>query len=234
MCKDWTQVSRNPVSKEAHDFLQENLKRIRIKNAHDFMPFLKLFVEGHDVLDIGIVEHDISHIESENWKHGYICNWAKTVLGIDILSDEVKLLKQRGFNVVEVDATSNIDLGKRFDRIVVGDVIEHVNNPVKLLKFAGRHISDSGLIFVSTPNPYFYRFIYRTIVEGTFIANTEHISWITPSMALELGRRSGLVLKEYCLVQGEPKSRVKKMIKDLIAKKTEFFTPAFIYIYEKK
>jgi len=237
MNKDWTEISRNPVSIEVFIFLQHELRCRKKGNINDFMLFVKSFVEGYDVLDIGIVEHDISHIESNNWKHKYICGWAKSVLGLDILSKEVEFLKQKGFNVIEADATSDIDLGQRFDRVVIGDVVEHVVNPVNLLKFASRHIHDSGSILLSTPNPYFYQFIYRTIKEGTFIANAEHLSWITPSMALELGRRSGLNLREYRLLQGKPKSIVKKIIKKIIecfiGKDSEILTSAFLYIYEK-
>ena len=238
MKTDWTSVSRNPVSKEVFDFILLEMKKRKAENVGDFMMFIKSFVEGHDVLDIGIVEHDISHIGSDRWKHKSIRSWAKSILGVDILEAEVNLLKERGFNVSQVDATSDIDLGSRFDRIVVGDVLEHVENPVNLLRFAGRHLSDDGQILLSTPNPYYYPFIVRTIKEGTLIANAEHMSWISPSMALELGRRSNLNLRSYHLAHGIPKSWLKRILKNIlsliIGKDSELFAGAYIYIFEKQ
>ena len=54
----------------------------------------------------------------------------------------------KGFDFRHVDATSDVDLGDRFDRVFIGDVIEHVNDPVALLNFAKRHLQPNGRILV--------------------------------------------------------------------------------------
>lgn len=236
MKHNWTKISKNPVSQEVHTFLLNTLKQRRGERIFDFMTFLLSSVKEQTVLDIGIVEHDITHIESPNWKHKRIKEVAKKVVGVDILSEEVVVLQKRGFNVVEVDATSDTDLGLRFDRVFIGDVIEHVDNPINLLKFATRHLNDDGLILVTTPNPFWFRFIWRNFLEGTFIANAEHISWVTPSLALEIGRRANLELHEYRLLQshgGSPLKRAVHKIRDIFWADSELFTAGFCYIYKK-
>jgi 2-polyprenyl-3-methyl-5-hydroxy-6-metoxy-1,4-benzoquinol methylase len=60
---------------------------------------------------------------------------------LDILAPLVEELRGRGFNVRCVDATSDADLGERFEIVFAGDVIEHVDNAVALLRFAGRHLA---------------------------------------------------------------------------------------------
>ena len=232
MQNDWTKISGNPVSKEVHDFLEWYLKARRTENVLDLMSFAKGFVEGKDVLDIGVVEHDISHLSSKDWKHAKFKEWSRSILGVDILKNEVEVLKSMGFNVVVADATSGIDLGQRFDRVIIGDVIEHVNNPVDLLKFAKRHLRERGEVLVSTPNPFWWHHILRVLKDGVFIANAEHITWITPSNAVELARRSGLELKEYKLTGLEPKSPIKRLLKKMIGKNGELFSAIYLYVFE--
>jgi len=234
MYVDWTKISNNPVSQEVHNFLLQELKRKKKGRIFNSRVFLRSFVEGQTVLDIGCVEHDITHMESKTWRHKYIQEFAKYVLGIDILSKEVAILQEKGFNIKETDATSDVNLGEKFNRVVIGDVIEHVDNPVALLRFAVRHLNDDGLILVTTPNPYFLRLIWRNFKEGTVIANAEHISWLTPSLALEIARRANIELKEYWLLQSHGNSLIKKSlhkVRDIFMADSELFTPAFCYIY---
>jgi SAM-dependent methyltransferase len=218
---DWTAISDNPVSPEVLSSVRSELLSRRRSMAGS-MNFLREFVSGQRVLDIGVVEHDVSHMDSPNWKHRYIQHWAISVLGIDIIPEAVALLNARGFNVRVVDATSQQDLGERFDRVVIGDVIEHVNRPVELLSFAARHLTPEGRIFVSTPNPYWIVSIWKTFRGGTFLTN-------------ELGRRAGLNLHEYWLLQGEsvPAKRLSRRVANWLFPDSELFSSKYFYIYTK-
>lgn len=233
---NWTDISNNPVDAAVHKFLYEELLKKR-GNIADKIRFIKAFVQNKSVLDIGVVEHDISHINSENWKHRKIKQWAEMLVGVDILQDEVEYLNANGYDIRLIDATSEVDLGVRFDRVVIGDVIEHVSEPINLLRFASRHIKDDGLIMVSTPNPFYYKFIYRVFKESTFIANAEHISWVTPTMAIEIAKRAGLHLDSYSTVTGVPNSVVKKLLKYLVSKligqDNELFTAEYVYCFSR-
>ena len=212
----WKDISRNPVSPEVHKFLLEELRQKKVITNTSHEDFLQKFVDGHSVLDIGVVEHDISHIQSASWKHRKLKKFAKNIVGVDILEEEISLLNKMGFDVRLVDATSKTDLGEKFERVVIGDVIEHVSNPVALLEFASRHLTNDGggQIMVSTPNPFSIHFILRVVREGTFIANAEHISWITPTNALEIANRAGIYLKNYYILQ--PRSLAKRLIKKIL------------------
>jgi 2-polyprenyl-3-methyl-5-hydroxy-6-metoxy-1,4-benzoquinol methylase len=149
---------------------------------------------GKSVLDIGVCEHTAQRIASDGWKHKMICDHASEVLGVDIIEPLVSELNTKGFNVVGCDATSNVDLGMRFDVVHVGDVIEHVNNPVALLEFSARHLVDGGKIVVRTPNCHCFDYVRRQKINGTDVSNLEHMFYITPMHALEIGRRAGLAL----------------------------------------
>lgn len=233
---NWREISRNPVDEKVHMFLLKELESKKVI-PEDSRIFLEKFVNGYSVLDIGVVEHDISHIESDGWKHRKIKNLATKVVGVDILEEEVRILNDMGFDVRLVDATSLTDLGEKFERVVIGDVIEHVSNPVALVEFAARHLAHDGLIMVSTPNPFSYSFFMRVIKEGTFVANAEHISWITPSMALEIACRAGVRLENYYPMIGRPRSILKRFMKKILRiilpENNEIYASSYIYIFTK-
>lgn len=143
---DWTKTTDNPVDAEMHKTILEYL--VKIRNFKDLTQkdWIINEVKNKKVLDIGIAEHDISHMNRPNWKHKYIRDNAEYCLGLDIIEPLVIELNKRGYNVVHMDATSDENIGELFDIINIGDVIEHVNDPIKLMMFAKRHLAPNGKI----------------------------------------------------------------------------------------
>jgi len=189
---DWTKITKNPIDVEITDTILGYIKSKRDVLCKTYRGFLFDEIKDKKVLDIGVVEHSIEHMESDGWLHKKIVEKSSYCVGIDIVSDLVKVLNERGYNVKDVDATSDIYIGEKFDIIIIGDVIEHVNDPIKLLEFAKRHCNKNGKIIVSTPNVFYYKNVLQVLKKTTFIANFQHTMWITPSMALEMARRSSL------------------------------------------
>jgi 2-polyprenyl-3-methyl-5-hydroxy-6-metoxy-1,4-benzoquinol methylase len=225
---NWSEITDNPVDARVHIKILEFLKSIRYSTNEKKKEWLIRQIKDKKVLDIGVAEHDLSHMNSQEWKHKYIKENSKYCLGLDIIESLVNELNNRGFDVVHMDATSNEYIGEKFDIVNIGDVIEHVNDPVKLILFAKRHLKENGKIIVSTPNPYFYKHIYRCVRETTFIANFEHTFWITPSMALEISRRSGVSFSGYIFFSS--KNKFKAYIQKLLP---EIFYGDFTYIFDK-
>ena len=235
---DWTEISRSPVSQEVHvALLQQVLRRTKTPITH-YPEFLASFVENRIVLDIGSVEHDLDHARSPSWRHALLKRHAKEITGLDILEHETEILRNLGFNILCADATSDIDLKVRVERVVIGDVIEHVDSAVDLLKFARRHLLPNGVICVTTPNPFFWRHFLRILHEQTFVSNAEHISWVSPSMAIELARRSNLQLTSIHHLRPSVtriSRRLKRFIADrLFGKQSEFLTSSFVYLFERR
>ncbi len=233
---DWTQINRSPIANEVRQAVASELRRIRRPRVRDRMRVVEEFVTNRSVLDIGVVEHALEHANAERWLHAHIVRWARSVLGVDILAPEVGELCRRGYDIVVADATSDADIGRRFERVMLGDIIEHVNDPVALLRFAKRHLSVGGLVMVSTPNPLYYAWIYESLRTGVVTANAEHIGWVGPSMALELGRRAGLDLVEYRLLAPLPerdtwRTRALRRVTDGLLPEAELFAGWFVYVY---
>lgn len=216
---DWTRVSDDPNNPEAKAAVRHLLAGLRQLHLHtDLTGFIQEVSKGMRVLDIGVAAHSLRHIQDPNWRHGKIAASAGYCLGLDVLEPLVDMLKDQGFNVRCVDATSDIDLGERFDVVFVGDVIEHVENPANLLRFAKRHLTPSGRILVATPNPFSRKFFRQFFKQGVMVVNLDHLAWYSPTMALELARRSGLEFSAYHLIK--PMSGLKLAIRRLLWKWT--------------
>ena len=224
----WTSEN-NPLKKANTVNVRSFLLKHRVVNKKGNLKELVLKkVKGKKVLDVGICEHSMDHINSDSWIHRKIVKLARYTLGVDIIPELIKHLKKQGYNCVLADATSDKYLGEKFDIVNIGDVIEHVNDPVKLLLFAKRHLKKGGQILVATPNPYFIKTILRIPKQGTVVANLEHVSWITPSLALEISRRAGLKFDKYYV--SHPNSRVKKLIFFWLP--IEIKSAAFLYVFK--
>jgi 2-polyprenyl-3-methyl-5-hydroxy-6-metoxy-1,4-benzoquinol methylase len=193
---DWRSLTENPVDSQVYAMVRKQLVTKTEAVHGGFIKLLELFT-GKTVLDIGVAEHDLTHYANkETWKHGMIKSVAATCLGVDILQPMVERLNADGYECLCVDATSDIDIGKRFNYVHIGDVIEHVSDPIKLIRFAARHLAENGEIVVTTPNPYFYQNIVRVIREGMLVANFEHVTWIGESMAQEIAHRADVELRK--------------------------------------
>lgn len=195
---DWTHLTRNPVDTEVRGQIRNWLLSIRSNiPRNDYDAFLVEQVRGRSVLDIGVCEHTVDRINSSSWKHRLIQQHASRCVGVDIIEDLVQELVRSGYDVRCQDATSDTFLGETFDIVHVGDVIEHVDNPQRLLEFCARHLSPGGKILVRTPNPHNFDYQRSARIEGISIENLEHVCYVTPFHAVELARRARVSLDGY-------------------------------------
>lgn len=236
---DWTSLTNDPVDENVRSRIINHLNNIRNplpENNYDI--YLKDVVAQKRVLDVGVCEHTLERASNDSWKHNIILENANYSLGIDIIDDLVAKLSSKGINVKKCDATSEEYLGESFDIIHVGDVIEHVDSPVKMMEFCSRHLSDGGKIVVRTPNPYCFDYVHLQKKFGTDKSNLEHMFYICPIHAMEIARRSGLKLSRYyTLTPGGVVSFLKHLLRGRLrhAFAELFSTPesySTIYVYE--
>lgn len=192
---DWHKVSNDPMNQKAHQEMSAFLMSILYSYEGSRLDLLKKFSTEKSVLDIGAGEHDPSYF-SDNWEHQHIASAAKKCTGLDIEQHLVDFYNEKGFNFICMDATSNVDMGDRFDFIFCGDVIEHTNSPVDLILFIKRHLTSAGSALITTPNP-FSNFIKNWHAKSGydfFQANLEHTCWITTTTMNEICRRTNMTL----------------------------------------
>src|SRR3954462_9600947 len=114
------------------------LRRMFDRTISDRFEIIQRYV-GADraVMDLGCVDsrparhNAIQRIEYKaNLLHKRIAETNKEVLGVDIDPEGVKVLNDQGYHTIVADVET-MDLGRQFDTIIAGEIIEHLENPGK-------------------------------------------------------------------------------------------------------
>ena len=195
---NWKDISADPNSSQVLLYRSELLAKARRKELiSDRAAYICSLAKGKEVLDIGVVEHFGGSSNRADWLHGQICKHAKTCLGIDILEDEIRVLQNKGYNVVVWDITG-APLPQIFDLIVIGDVIEHLGNPFAFFSNATKMLNSGGRIVLTAPNPWYANVIVKNVFEGNpFTDSADHVAWFDAGTFCELAARSGFMLDRY-------------------------------------
>jgi cyclopropane fatty-acyl-phospholipid synthase-like methyltransferase len=162
------------------------------------------WVQGPDVLDVGCAGHDLDP-HDPLWLHGQIRARFPEAWGIDISSEDVRRLQQMGYSNVEVADAQSFSLGKRFDTVVAGEVIEHLGNPSGLFASAIDHLKPGGRLIVTTPFPFgLMHYLYAMFRFPQTCSNPQHVGWFCPTTLEELTRRMGLKVEHWKLIEDWP------------------------------
>lgn len=115
-------------------------------------------VRGRSVVHVGFADVgcEVSNVRQERWIHGELAGSAAELVGLDVSPDAVNDAVARGFVAHVVDcadpqAVQALGLA-RFDDVVLGEVIEHVDAPGGLIASARELVSGDGRLIVTTPN----------------------------------------------------------------------------------
>ena len=103
--------------------------------------------------------------------------------------------RAKGFNVIHGDAC-NFDLGRKFDVIIAGDLIEHLDNFSGFFESCKRHMHEQSRLLISTPNPWFWKNIVKACLYKEVPNNAEHTCWLCPRTLRQLVRRHRMDIGE--------------------------------------
>lgn len=156
-------------------------------------------VQGPLVLDIGCAGHRVEPNRLD-WLHGRLRQYFN-VTGIDISEKNVKTMEAFGFDDLHVQSAESFDLGRLYNTIVAGEVIEHLSNPGQFLARVRKHLLPGGSLVLSTP--YGFSLMYTAYAANHFpttCENREHACWFCLSTIAELARREGFEIETSRLV----------------------------------
>jgi len=160
--------------------------------------FFCKYARGRSVLDVGCVNHNPENYRSKFWVHKALKSVASRCLGMDLYAPGVAYLRERGYDVVEGNAEA-FDLGETFDIVVAGEIIEHLGNVSGFLQSAKRHLKPGGTLLLSTPNPWYWRFVAKAFISPDVHPNPEHVSWFCVATLRTLLVRHGYEILETTL-----------------------------------
>jgi len=151
---------------------------------------------GKSVLDLGCVEHSWRmSLENPRWLHAEIAAVASSCLGLDFLEQDVAELSARGWNIVAGDVLRDEPPG-RFDVVVAGDLIEHLENAGVFLEYVARALAEGGIAVVTTPNALYPAQLWSVLGRGRPEISPEHVALYEPGSFARLVERSPLRIRE--------------------------------------
>lgn len=162
------------------------------------------WVSGPDVLDVGCAGH-VPRPGSRQWVYGRLHERYPDAIGVDISRENVELLRAHGFAGVRLGDAQALDLDRRFDTIVAGEVIEHLGDPGRFLDGAREHLKPDGRLILTTPYAFgLLNWGYALLRYPTSCINPEHTLWFCPSTLKELVRRAGFRVEHWELILDLP------------------------------
>jgi 2-polyprenyl-3-methyl-5-hydroxy-6-metoxy-1,4-benzoquinol methylase len=157
----------------------------------------------------------------------------KEIVGLDYSKEVINSIKNiEGFDNIhyaDVEQLNDLDLSKKFDLIVAGDIIEHLSNPGKMLDGLKRFCSNNTKIIITTPNSFgvasFLRFLFNKFKEGN-----EHV------MTFNMYNMSNLLIRhEYsvksmdtCYQEHAKKIKLFKAFKNILSLFPKFGGTLFV------
>lgn len=159
----------------------------RVRRLLDAIP------SGGSILDLGCVQHDADRAANDDWIHSHCYRIGDDVLGVDFLDREVDRLARHGYHVRQANVET-MALGRRFDTIVAGELLEHLSNVGAMLDRCHDHLHGDGVLVLTTPNPWaFHRFAQALF--GDVSCNEEHTCWFDERTLRQVLARHGFAIE---------------------------------------
>lgn len=124
------------------------------------------------------------------------------VVGVELNPKAAKLTRERGLTVLEGDA-SEVDVGvagEFYGCIIYADILEHLPDPVAVLKRHVKCLKLNGIVYVSIPNFRHYSVFWELFVRGHIpykdvgILDCTHLRITTRKIVLEWFERAEIEL----------------------------------------
>ena len=115
------------------------------------------------------------------------------VIGVEINHKAATIARQRGLTILEGDA-SVVDIsqvGKSFDCLIYADILEHLPDPVSVLKRHIKSLKPGGIVYVSIPNFRHHSVLWQLFILGHIrykdagILDRTHLRITTRKMVLD-------------------------------------------------
>src|SRR5688572_3215860 len=123
------------------------------------LPFIKEICVGRKVLHLGCTNYPYTTeaIENNQLLHFELESIASELFGIDFDQQGIDVLERHGSTNIfraDLERLHESPLDDRFDVIVAGEIIEHLDNPGLFLQGIKRFMTEETVLVVTTVNAY--------------------------------------------------------------------------------
>ncbi len=207
-----------------------NGKKLLIKDRWDVM---KDLVTGKSVLDLGCVDHEAEKESGEEWLHRKIKSCSKDLLGVDYQIEAVQELRSKGYHV-EAGNVEALNLGRTFDVITAGNIIEHLSNPGLFLDSVRRHMDEKSLFLLTTDNCYGLRSLKAIFLRDGVVPNSEHVMTFEEEILRQFLERHGFEIIGFYYYNGPYANPLKEKIINFLCRIRKNFAWQMLVVAKKK
>lgn len=195
--------------------LRVNISRPE-RSVPDRIGALERMAQGMRVLHIGCVDH-VPLIEAKRrrgrWLHDRLAVRASQLAGIDLDAEGVAYVTEKlGYEDVFVSDVTRDDPPARvaeqtWDFALLGELVEHLDNPVAFLAaFRTRYAPHVNEVVITTPNA-FRIDNFKRARRHVELLNSDHRFWWTPYTLSKVCVRAGLQVREFSFCESYPVPR---------------------------
>jgi len=180
---------------------------------------LESILKDKVVLHFGCCDHENlieEKVKNNTHLHVSISNIAKKCVGIDNNREALNKLKS-----LEIDNCQYYNLSETndaileneaYDYILLGEILEHVAEPISFLKSIHEKFVNAKEIIITVPNAFTSRNFYN-IKRGIEEINTDHKYWFTPFTISKVVTEAGFKLDSIYFVDRSRLNIKDKMVK---------------------
>jgi len=200
---------------------------------------LKDICKGKDIIHLGCLDH-VELIEEKRkkniWLHQILLDSAKSCIGIDINEAGILYVK----NQLKIKDIYYADIvkepmkeitTKKWDYIILGEILEHTDNPVFFLnRIKELYHNNIDKIIITVPNVLSYA-TFNYLKGNTEFINTDHRYWFTGYTLLKVVNQADLTPLDirYCnrIPLNNYQLAIRKFRKVILGKTTVYPFPYF-------
>lgn len=135
---------------------------------------------GETVLDLGYAQMPNPHLQGVHR------------VGLDLNAPEPGAPQYDEQLIGDVCDAAELLKGRRFDTIICGELIEHVEEPYRLLRDLRGLLADGGRLILTTPNPLGFPVLAVELLRSKrYFYTPNHVYYFLPRWAERLMQRSG-------------------------------------------
>ena len=198
-----------------------------LKNPLDFIENLS---EKKSVLNVGAAGGVLGlngylPNNEQNWLHSKIISSAEKVLATDIDEEAIQHAKKYGYKMIKQNCEI-MNLAEKFEIIIMSDVIEHLDAPVKAIKnLVDNHLTKDGILVITTPNGSASNIFFRSLIRNDLNVYYDHMAVYYPEHFQAICNRLGYSLKKVYLFDHSDKRSLIIKIKGLLFNFASFMFP---------
>lgn len=161
-------------------------------------------VRDANVLHVGCTDWPLTAERLRNGRllHQKMCASSKHCVGIDLDGDGIrelkKLMPDHEFHEINAESIpeSSVICNQKWDIIVAGDVVEHMDNPGMFFRTARRLLNHEGTLIVTVPSSFSAKRFFWLSLTGIEQVHPDHTAYFSEATLTQIANRSGFKIVE--------------------------------------